>query len=247
MIDGDAERRPDSVLPPVAAANRTRLVVCDREMFLQPQQTFVRLLRLAALAQQRIDRGLDRREAGIEAQHNALLVLHHIFVVGVEQENQHRAIDPERRLNHPWTVARLGILIEISEVLAARRRMLIEVVTATLGNAFELAPSERVVVLEVGGAARIMRQLFLGVLMEAQVLALGAELQKPVAAMLDPVVEPPGLFGLIRLDEVLHFHLFELAGAKDKILRRDFVAERLAHLRDAERQLDSLCIYYICD
>src|SRR5438045_1083537 len=39
----------------------------------------------------------------------------------------------------------------------------------------------------------------------------------------------------IRLDEELEFHLLELARAKREIPRRHFVAERLAHLRDAER------------
>src|ERR1700733_3918604 len=40
-----------------------------------------------------------------------------------------------------------------------------------------------------------------------------------------------------RLDEELHLHLLELAGAEDEIARRDLVAERLADLADAERDL----------
>jgi hypothetical protein len=40
-----------------------------------------------------------------------------------------------------------------------------------------------------------------------------------------------------RLDEELHLHLLELAGAEDEVARRDLVAERLADLRDAERRL----------
>ena len=42
---------------------------------------------------------------------------------------------------------------------------------------------------------------------------------------------------LIRADEELQFHLFELAGAEGEVSRVDFVAERLADLRDAERNL----------
>ena len=38
------------------------------------------------------------------------------------------------------------------------------------------------------------------------------------------------------LDEELHLHLLELAGAEDEVARGDFVAERLADLGDAERE-----------
>src|ERR1022692_1505088 len=40
-----------------------------------------------------------------------------------------------------------------------------------------------------------------------------------------------------RLDEEFHLHLLELAGAEDEVSRRDLVAERLADLADAERDL----------
>src|SRR5712692_7534232 len=36
--------------------------------------------------------------------------------------------------------------------------------------------------------------------------------------------------------EIFHLHLLELAGAKDEVAGRDFVAKRLADLRHAERQ-----------
>jgi hypothetical protein len=39
------------------------------------------------------------------------------------------------------------------------------------------------------------------------------------------------------LDEELHLHLLELAGAEDEVARRDLVAERLADLPDPERDL----------
>src|SRR5260370_17128134 len=40
-----------------------------------------------------------------------------------------------------------------------------------------------------------------------------------------------------RLDEELHLHLLEFAGAEDEVARRDLVPERLADLADAERDL----------
>src|SRR4029453_18641990 len=57
----------------------------------------------------------------------------------------------------------------------------------------------------------------------------------PLPALLYPRLVPllvgPGL------DEVLHLHLLELAGAEDEVARRDLVTERLADLRDTERRL----------
>jgi hypothetical protein len=40
-----------------------------------------------------------------------------------------------------------------------------------------------------------------------------------------------------RLAEEFHFHLLEFAGAEDEVARRDLIAEALADLADAERQL----------
>ena len=51
----------------------------------------------------------------------------------------------------------------------------------------------------------------------------------------DPVLVP--LLVGAGLDEELHLHLLELAGAEDEVARRDLVAERLADLADAERRL----------
>lgn len=53
--------------------------------------------------------------------------------------------------------------------------------------------------------------------------------------LLHPVLLP--LLVLARLDEELHLHLLELAGAEDEVAGRDLVAEGLAHLRDAEGRL----------
>lgn len=44
-------------------------------------------------------------------------------------------------------------------------------------------------------------------------------------------------FGGRRLDEELHLHLLELAGAEDEVAGGDLVAEALADLADAERRL----------
>ena len=64
VVDGDAERRADLVLPAVAPADRAGLVVGDREVLLQDVADRLRLLGMPGLPQQREDGGLDRRERG---------------------------------------------------------------------------------------------------------------------------------------------------------------------------------------
>lgn len=60
-----------------------------------------------------------------------------------------------------------------------------------------------------------------------------ADAFEPVGAPVDPVAVPLGPV-VVFVDEVLHLHLLEFAGAEDEVARGDFVAERLAGLRDAE-------------
>ena len=61
------------------------------------------------------------------------------------------------------------------------------------------------------------------------------EVAVPGQPGLDPALVP--LLVGARLDEELHLHLLELAGAEDEVARRDLVPERLADLADAERHL----------
>jgi hypothetical protein len=68
-----------------------------------------------------------------------------------------------------------------------------------------------------------------------QVVGVDAEVDVPAGALVDPVLVPV-LVGA-GLDEELHLHLLELAGAEDEVARGDLVAEALADLGDAERRL----------
>src|SRR5579885_2883496 len=190
MVDGYAERCADLVLTPVAPPDRSRLIVGDREVALQILAHRLYLLGLPALAQQRKDGSLDRREPRIQAHHDPLFVLHDVLVVRLEQKGQHRAIDAQRRLDYPGAITLAGLLVEIGQIPAAMLRVLIEIVAAALRDALQLAPSKRVEILEIGGAARVMRQLLGPVRAHPQMLARHPVLQKPVVAKLDPEVEP---------------------------------------------------------
>ena len=66
-------------------------------------------------------------------------------------------------------------------------------------------------------------------------LFLDAQAQQPVLAVVFPVSKPVQIGA--GLAEELALHLLELAGAEGEVARRDFVAEGLADLADAEGQL----------
>src|SRR3712207_377783 len=113
-----------------------------------------------------------------------------------------------------------------------------EVEVGAVGDALELAPLralEAEAVLDVDGALGVVGELLLGVLVVPQVLRRDAQVGVPAGALVDPVLVP--LLVGARLDEELHLHLLELAGAEDEVARRDLVAEGLADLADAERRL----------
>jgi hypothetical protein len=113
-----------------------------------------------------------------------------------------------------------------------------EVEVGAVGDPLELAPlaaGEVEAVLDVDGALGVVRQLLGRVLVDAQVVGVDAEVGVPAQPLVDPVLVP--LLVLAGLDEELHLHLLELAGAEDEVAGRDLVAEALAGLGDAERRL----------
>src|SRR5919107_323976 len=114
--------------------------------------------------------------------------------------------------------------------------MLFEVVVGAVGYSLQLRPAaERIVVLDVHSPGGVVRFLFRCLLTLAELVRIEAQVQVPVEAFPDPVLVP----GLVRawLDEELHLHLFELAGAEDEVSWCDLVPERLADLGYPERHL----------
>src|SRR5262249_31436610 len=105
-----------------------------------------------------------------------------------------------------------------------------------LGEALLTREGERV--LHVAAAARVLRvvcQLVLRVIADAEVLAGEPELAPPVEARLAPVLVPE--IGLARMEEEIELHLLELARAEDEVPRCDLVAEAAPDLTDAEGHL----------
>ena len=235
MVDRHAVRRADLVLAAVALADRAALVVLGLHPRAQRGDDLPGDLGLAVLPHERQDGDLHRRQARVQLEHGALLAAELVLVVGVDEERERRAVGARRRLDDVRDVALLRLRIEVLELLAGVLGVLREVEVAAVGDALELAPADREEVLDVGGAAGVVRQLVGVVLAQAQVVLAQAEVDVPVVARLLPEVVPARR--LVGRDEELHLHLLELARAKDEVAGRDLVAERLADLGDAERRL----------
>src|SRR5438093_10815505 len=126
------------------------------------------------------------------------------------------------------------------DVLELRPRVLgvlREVEVAPVRDSLELRPADREEVLEVGRAARVVRELVLAVHALPQPALSQAIAGVPPEPLVDPVAIP--LVSFCRWDEVLHLHLLELACAEEEVPRSDLVPERLADLRDSERRLSA--------
>src|SRR5882724_12914549 len=120
--------------------------------------------------------------------------------------------------------------------------MRLEIKVGAISNAHQFVPLPFIVfalreeaILNVDRAFCVMREFFLWLLVKPQVRLRDADILKPLIARVNPLLMCRFVFAWF--DEIFHLHLLELARAKDEIARRYFVAKRLAHLRDAERQL----------
>src|SRR5215218_3604537 len=102
-------------------------------------------------------------------------------------------------------------------------------------NALELLPAKWKAVFDIDRLLGVVSQLIGSVLAEAHALGRNPIPGVPVPATRQPLLEDPRR--VVRLDEVLHLHLLELAHAEDEIAGRYLVAKALADLRDSEGQL----------
>ena len=119
----------------------------------------------------------------------------------------------------------------------------LEVVVGAAGDALELVPAPRELIFDVEAAVAVVGQLVGVVGAKAQVLGGDAEAAPPQHALLLPVFEV--LLALAGRAEVLAFHLLELAGPEDEVLRGDLVTEALAHLGDAEGHLHAGALLHV--
>src|SRR6185295_7386253 len=145
------------------------------------------------------------------------------------------AVDAHRRLDHHRYVVLLGVGIGDAEVLAGILAVPRQIPVAAVVDALDLLPAEREEILDVDRRARVVGELVGRVRARAQPVVPEAELAVEREPLGLPVLEP--LLALARVHEELELGLLELARAEREVARIDLVAERLADLGDAERDL----------
>ena len=110
-----------------------------------------------------------------------------------------------------------------------------QIIIRAVGDPPQFAPSKREQIFNIGRRFGIERQFLLGMIAQAHVVLCHAERQQPVFTEAAPILEPLQI--RIRLAEKFQLHLFKFTDAENKIAGRDFIAEALADLTDAERHL----------
>ncbi len=199
--------------------------------------------------------------------HFALLVRCFIFGVGFAEKGQGCPVCSGRRLDHVRQEPFAGQVVTVGEIFATatpqrfsvgpffqfqRVRLWIEfafhvaakIKITAVCDAFELTEftgrQEREGVLNVGCAGRIMAQFIRIVFAQLKTLTSQPQVGVPLHAPVAPVLVP--LLRLVRVTEKLDLHLLEFAASESEITGRNFVAEALSDLGDAEGYADACAI-----
>ena len=95
----------------------------------------------------------------VELEEGARLAADFVDRVGLAEKRERGSIGAGGGLDDVGDEAFFFFLVEIAEVLAAEFHVLAQVVLAAVGDALELADSERKGVLDIGGGRRVESQL----------------------------------------------------------------------------------------
>ena len=114
--------------------------------------------------------------------------------------------------------------------------MPLEVEVGTIVHPFELAKAHGEFVLDIPGVFRVMGELVRTMLVPAELVHANTVFLVKSPALFAPEIEPLHVFA--GFHEKLHLHLLEFACTENEVLGDDFVPERLAYLRNPERNLE---------
>ena len=240
-IDRHAPRRANLILATVTAADGGRLVVKHGVAALE---FFVE--RLGAgdehlfVFEEREDGDFDRRDARAEAEYGAclgvtLFVGDGLFGVAGAEDGEEDAIDADGWLDDVRDEFLFRGFVEDFLRFAGGVGVLREIVAAAGGDAPELLHAKRIFEHDVHRAAGVKREFLLRMRVAREVRVGQADALQPRFAPSDPLFVDLGPIGVF-VDEIFHLHLFKFARAENEVARRDLVAERLADLRNTERQ-----------
>src|SRR5699024_8615542 len=111
-----------------------------------------------------------QNDAGVSA---TLGVGNFFLGISINQECHHGTAQAGSWLDNVWNPAFFGGLVEVGQVFTGVLRVHAQVIVSTVSNAFQLAPLgtlEAECVLHIDGALGVVRELFLWVLVQTQVV-----------------------------------------------------------------------------
>ena len=132
----DAERCTDLILAAIALADRTGLVIVDREVLCQNRIDLMCLF--AQFLGQRQDSSLIRCQSRVEVHYHTgvvLLSVHNFFVIRLGNDGQEQTLYAQGRLDNVRDVLGVGLRVEVFQRLAAVFLVLCQVVVGSVCNA----------------------------------------------------------------------------------------------------------------
>ena len=242
MVHRHTERRADGILPAVALADGVLLVILAVEVEAQIADNLLGLLRQTILLHQWHHGQLYRSQRCRQMQHHAGIATLELFLlIAVAHHAQEHAVHSDTGFDDVRCIALVCLGVKVFNLLTAVLGMLRQVKVGAAVNAFHLLKPKGHVKLDVTGRIGIVGQLLMVV--EPVVLRTESQCLVPLHAGLLPTGEPVQ-FGS-RLHEILHLHLLKLTHTENELTGHDFIAESLAYLCYAERQLHAACLLHI--
>ncbi len=169
---------------------------------------------------------------------------HFLVFVGVAEKHEDLPGEPGAGLDDVGNVAGIAvILVDILHVLTREFLVPGKIEICPVVHTFQFLEAHGEFVFDVVGILGVVSQFVLAVTMPAQLVHPDTQLFVVSPALFPPIVEKPVV--IAGFDEVLHFHLLELTGSKNKVLGYYFVAEGLAYLRDSKGNLHAVGLDYI--
>ena len=236
-IHGDAPRRALFILIPVTFADVAAVVPFGGEVRLEQVENLPGFFdERRFVAEEREDGDFDRRDARGKLHDDAGIAGRDFFLgVGGTEQCETNAVNTGARLDDVRNIFFFRFVVEIFHALAGEFLVLAEVEVAAGGNAFEFLYAKREGEHHVHAGAGVVGEFLFFVLVHAELVGRQADGFVPLQPFCNPGLVPVGVGA--GLDEELQFHLLEFPAAEGEVARVNFVAKRLADLRDAERNL----------
>src|SRR4030042_3145442 len=165
----------------------------------------------------------------------SLLSFDLLLIIGIDDKRQERTVNAGRRLDNIGNILLAAFSLAVDAFFAAAFGMLSQVEIAPVSDALQFRPAHREKILDVIAVLGIVGKIVLAVMAQAKVFLLDTQFGIPLQPLLDQVIKPL-LIGS-GLNEVLHLHVLKFPGPEDEVAGGDFIAEGLAYLADAQRQL----------